>query len=242
MSKIINYIRSSIFILVFAIATFIHSAVCLVVLPLLPMRKRFKFAILLNRFVIRWFSLACGVRYRIEGLENLDGIEAGIIVSNHQSEWETFYLQTVVSPLCTVLKKELLRLPFFGWALALINPIAIDRKIKTGALKQIVQQGSEKLAQGFWVLIFPEGTRVDPGRRVRFSKTGALLAAQTGAPIIPVAHNAGEIWPAKGFLKRPGELKMVFGAPILPEGRSVEDLHHESSQWIERHREIVAVT
>ncbi len=226
--------------LVFGLATLIHSAICLLVLPLLPLRRRFKFAILLNHFVVRWFSLACGVRYRIEGLENLEGIKAGIIVSNHQSEWETFYLQTIVSPLCTVLKKELLQLPFFGWALALIKPIAIDRKVKSGALKQIVQQGSEKLAQNFWVLIFPEGTRVPPGRRVKFSKTGALLAVETGAPIIPVAHNAGEIWPAKGFVKHSGELKLVIGKPILPEGRDVEELHQESSQWIERHRDMLA--
>lgn len=234
MKTIVVYLRSAVFLLVFGLATLIHSMVCLLILPFLPMTRRFRFAILLNRFVVCWFSLACGVRYEIKGLENLDGIETGIIVSNHQSEWETFYLQTVVSPLCTVLKKELLRVPFFGWALALINPIAIDRKLKTGALKQIVQQGSEKLVTGFWVLIFPEGTRVAHGRRARFSKTGALLAFETGCPIIPVVHNAGKIWPAKGFAKYPGVLRLEFGAPIFPEGRSVEELHGESSQWIEQ--------
>lgn len=238
--SIVIVIRSVLFFLVFAVAIVIHSSLCLLVLPLMPLRKRFQFAILLNRFVIWWFGLACGVRYRIEGLENLPSNGTGVLVSNHQSEWETFYLQIVISPLCTVLKKELLLVPFFGWALALIKPIAIDRKARTGALKQIVQQGVEKLTQGFWVLIFPEGTRVNPGEKRRFSKTGALLAQKTGLPIVPIAHNAGELWPARGFVKHSGELRLVIGEPIHPQGRSVDDLYSESTQWIESTRDRIS--
>lgn len=240
MKLIVSVVRSVLFFLVFAVATVLHSSLCLLVLPLMPLRKRFKFAILLNRFVIWWFGLACGVKYRIEGLENLPSNGAGILISNHQSEWETFYLQIIISPLCTVLKKELLLVPFFGWALALIKPIAIDRKARTGALKQILQQGVEKLSKGFWVLIFPEGTRVAPGEKRRFAKTGALLAQKTGLPIVPIAHNAGELWPARGFLKNPGELRLVIGKPIAPEGRGVDELYSESTHWIESTRDRIS--
>ena len=118
----------------------------------------------------------------------------------------------------------------------LIKPIAIDRKSRTGALKQILQQGAEKLKQGFWVLIFPEGTRVNPGERRKFSKTGALLAEQTGRPVVPVAHNAGEIWPARGFLKNSGVLHLVIGAPIDPNGRTVNEIYQQSTEWIETTR------
>ena len=236
MKEFIQLVRSTLFLVVFGFATLLHSMVCIILLPWLAVPHRFKIAILLNRFVIWWFGFCCGVRYQIEGIENLPQNGVAILVSNHQSEWETFYFQILVSPLCTVLKKELLWVPFFGWALALIKPIAIDRKSRTGALKQILQQGAEKLKQGFWVLIFPEGTRVNPGERRKFSKTGALLAEQTGKPVIPVAHNAGEIWPARGFLKNSGVLHLVIGAPIDPNGRTVNEIYQQSTEWIETTR------
>jgi 1-acyl-sn-glycerol-3-phosphate acyltransferase len=236
----IQLVRSALFVLIFTLATVFHSTLCLLLLPWLPVKRRFRFVILLNRFVIWWFSVACGVKYEIEGLENLPVDGNGVLVSNHQSEWETFYLQIIVSPLCTVLKKELLRVPFFGWGLALINPIAIDRSASTNALKQIMQQGRDKLEQGFWVLIFPEGTRVKPGERKKFSKTGAVLAEKSGLPLVPVAHNAGEIWPAKGFRKNSGVLRVVVGEPIDPAGRNVSELYQESTEWIESTRQRIS--
>ncbi len=230
-------IRSILFYIVFLLVTLMHSSLCLLVTPFISVHKRFRFVRLLNYFVIWWFGVCCGVRYRVEGLDNLSGVEAGILVSNHQSEWETFYLQTLVSPLCTVLKKELLMIPFFGWALALIKPIAIDRRLRVSALKQIVEQGTRKLQDGFWVLIFPEGTRVQPGRHKRFSKTAALLAMETGRPIIPIAHNAGQCWPGKGFLKHPGTLRVVVGAPIYPQGKGLDELYTQSRDWVELNRD-----
>lgn len=230
-------IRSILFYIVFLLATLVHSSLCLLVSPFISGHKRFRFVRLLNYFVIWWFGVCCGVRYRIEGLDNLSGVEAGILVSNHQSEWETFYLQTLVSPLCTVLKKELLMIPFFGWALALIKPIAIDRRLRVSALKQIVEQGTQKLQDGFWVLIFPEGTRVQPGRQKKFSKTAALLAMETGRPIIPVAHNAGQCWPGKGFLKHSGILRVVVGPPIYPQGKGLDELYAQSRDWVELNRD-----
>lgn len=240
MKRIIQIARSAVFVAVFALATVIHSAICVLVLPWLPLRPRFKVAILLNHFVVWWFAWACGVRYRVEGLHNLPREGAAVLVSNHQSEWETFYLQTLVSPLCTVLKKELLWVPFFGWALALIKPIAIDRNAGAGALKQILKQGRDKLAQGFWVLIFPEGTRVKPGERRKFAKTGALLSHQSGRPLVPIVHNAGEVWPARGFMKNSGELRLIIGAPIDPQGRTLEEIYRESTGWIESTRDRIS--
>ena len=240
MKEFIQLVRSTLFLVVFGFATLLHSMVCIILLPWLAVPHRFKIAILLNRFVIWWFGFCCGVRYQIEGIANLPQDGVAILVSNHQSEWETFYFQILVSPLCTVLKKELLWVPFFGCALALIKPIAIDRKSRTGALKQILQQGAEKLKQGFWVLIFPEGTRVNPGERRKFSKTGALLAEQTGRPVVPVAHNAGEIWPARGFLKNSGVLHLVIGAPIDPNGRTVNEIYQQSTEWIETTRDRIS--
>lgn len=230
-------VRSILFFIIFLAVTIIHSVLSLLVAPFISGQKRFRFVRLLNYFVIWWFGVCCGVRYRIEGLEHLANIESGILMSNHQSEWETFYLQTLVSPLCTVLKKELLRIPFFGWALALIKPIAIDRQLRSSALKQIVEQGTRKLQDGFWVLIFPEGTRVEPGRHKKFSKTAALLAVETGKPIIPIAHNAGKCWPGKGFLKRSGVLQVIVGPPIYPQGKGIDELYVQSRDWVESNRD-----
>lgn len=239
MRTLVIWVRSLLFFVVFCIAVFGFSLLCMFVFPFLSLRKRFRFGISLNHFVVWWFGFCCGVRYQIEGKENLPKDGNGVLISNHQSEWETFYLQIAVFPLCTVLKKELLRIPLFGWALAMIKPIAIDRNKKANALKQVAEQGAAKLAQGFWVLIFPEGTRMEAGVLGRYSKTGALLAAKSGKPLIPVLHNAGEHWPKNGFIKRPGVLKVVIGPAIDPQGKSAAQLHEISSQWIEANRDRV---
>jgi 1-acyl-sn-glycerol-3-phosphate acyltransferase len=232
-------LRSVLFLIVFNLVTVFHATLSLLVAPFLRYPQRFRFVVLLNHFVVWWFRVACGVRYEIEGLENLPKGRAFIIVCNHQSQWETFYLQTVVTPLCTVLKKELLSIPFFGWALALINPIAIDRSLKTNALKQIVSQGKERIAAGVSVLIFPEGTRVEPGSDSKFSKTGAFLAKNTGTPVVPVAHNAGERWPKRGLIKKPGVLRLVVGEAIESKNRSTDELYQISTAWIESQREVL---
>ena len=230
-------IRSILFNAVFHTTLISYSALCLIVCPWMPLRRRFAFSIQINRFVIWWFRICCGVRYEFHGLEKLPKDSGAVILCNHQSEWETFFLQVAVSPLCTVLKKELLRIPFFGWALALIKPIAIDRSTPKGALKQIVQQGKVKLKNDFSVLIFPEGTRVKPGENRKFAKTGALLAKEARALLVPVAHNAGHCWPPRGFIKYPGVIRLEVGDPIDPADKSIDELAQISSQWIQQRRD-----
>jgi 1-acyl-sn-glycerol-3-phosphate acyltransferase len=172
------------------------------------------------------------------GAENLPRSPA-IVLSKHQSAWETLAFQSIFPPLVWVLKRELLRIPFLGWALAMVSPIAIDRSARRGALKQLLDQGKDRLSKGFWIVIFPEGTRVKPGQKGKYNLGGAWLATHTGNPVVPVAHNAGEFWGKDAFLKRPGTITVIIGEPIDPSGIEAEKLNRQVEEWIEgRTREI----
>lgn len=142
-------------------------------------------------------------------------------------------LQEVFPPLVWVLKRELLWIPFFGWGLAVLNPIAINRKAGRHAMHQVVEQGTQRLNAGRWVVVFPEGTRVPPGTRGRYRAGGALLATESGYPVVPVAHNAGEYWAKGQFLKRPGTIRVVVGPLIQSRGRKPEEILAEAQDWIE---------
>lgn len=185
-----------------------------------------------NRGVIVWLRLVCGVRYRVEGLENIPP-RPYVVVAKHQSEWETFFLQLPFAPVCTILKKELVEMPVFGWGLATVKPIAIDRSAKREALKQIVDDGCARLAEGISVLIFPEGTRTEIGKVGRYARGGADLAVKGNVPLLPVAHNAGECWPGKKFLKYPGVVTVVIGPPIQHDGLDSKTLMGRAEAWIE---------
>ena len=154
-----------------------------------------------------------GIDWKVEGHENLPARPA-VILSKHQSAWETMAFQLIFPPQVYVLKRELLWIPFFGWGLALMSPIAIDRSRGFAALRTIARRGRERLEQGFWVVVFPEGTRVAPGERRAYHLGGAWLARGGGAPVVPVAHNAGLVWPRNAFLKRPGTVTVRIGPPI----------------------------
>jgi 1-acyl-sn-glycerol-3-phosphate acyltransferase len=156
-----------------------------------------------------------------------------VILSKHQSAWETLAFQQIFPPQVHVLKRELLWLPFFGWGLALMSPIPIDRGRGLSALRQIARRGKRRLEQGFWVVVFPEGTRVAPGRRRKYQMGGAWLAAHAGAPVVPVAHNAGRCWPRNSFLKYPGKVTVRIGPPIDSAGRDPGTINAEAEQWIE---------
>jgi 1-acyl-sn-glycerol-3-phosphate acyltransferase len=183
------------------------------------------------RFNIWTLKVICGLDYRASGLENIPEGPA-IVVSNHQSAWETLCFQLLFPPLSFVLKRQLLWIPFFGWGLAAYHPIAIDRSKKVRALDQLISQGKERLEAGRWLVIYPEGTRMDPGAPGKFQAGGAMFASKSGAPILPVAHNAGVFWSRNGFLKHPGTIDIVIGPPVQPQGRKVREINSEVEQWV----------
>lgn len=225
-------LRSLVFYVVYGVSVCLHSLAMLAVAPFVEYPQRYRMLMAWNRFAIRWARIACGIRYRITGLENLP-TRGCIIVANHQSSWETIFLPTLFPQVCILLKRELLSIPFFGWALRLLRPIAIDRDNPRAALKQLVEQGASRLGQGNSVLMFPEGTRVERGQAVRFSRGAAQLAIRTGAGILCVAHDAGKCWPGRRFLKRPGTINVVISAPLASEGAEPGELTRRAQEWIE---------
>jgi 1-acyl-sn-glycerol-3-phosphate acyltransferase len=225
-------LRAFLFYLVMISVTVVHSTYCVLLVRWLPFNLRFKIVTSANRLFLVWLRLVCGVRHRVEGLENLPKDRPFVLVANHQSEWETIYLQLLIQPICTVLKRELLRIPFFGWALGLMRPIAIDRSQRAGAMKQILKIGKQRLAGGMPVLIFPQGTRVAAGQLGKFNKGGAMLACSAKVPVVPLYHNAGEHWPSGKFAKTPGQIRVQIGEPIETEGASVDEVFQQSTGWI----------
>ncbi len=191
------------------------------------------------RVVVGWCALVlqgarwiCGIRHRVIGLEN---VPAGpcIVMCKHSSTWETLFLTRCFPPLAYVAKKELLAIPFFGWAFRYASPITIDRKAGQDAMGQMVVQGRARLAQGFWIVIYPEGTRIRAGTRVRYKTGGARLARELGVPMLPVAHNAGWLWP-KGYLgKRPGVVTVSIGPPMRSDGAEPAALSQRVEAWVE---------
>lgn len=182
--------------------------------------------------VLYLLKILCRLDYVVEGAEHLDRDNC-VVLQKHSSSWETI-AQFQIFPLQTwVLKRELLWAPILGWVIRGYRPIAIDRKAGRAAVEQVVAQGQARLEQGYWVMIFPEGTRVAAGQVRRFGLSGALLAIAAGRAIIPVAHNAGEFWPRRAWLKRPGTIRVIIGAPIETVGRDPRDLTNEVQQWIE---------
>ncbi|WP_254276423.1 1-acyl-sn-glycerol-3-phosphate acyltransferase [Halomonas sp. 3H] len=227
-----NVLRSLLFYAGYFMAMLVCGVLFVPVAPLLPLRHRYRLLNLYNHFIIAWFRWTCGVRYEVRGLERLPPGPC-VILANHQCEWETVYLQLLKPPVCTVLKQELLRIPLFGWGLRLLHPIALDRSRPARAMKQVLTQGKSRLEEGLSVLIFPEGTRVAPGHRRRYNKSGAVIACRAGVPVLPVAHNAGERWPGRHWVKNPGRLSLVVGEPIQTEGRSPEEVLVDVEAWIE---------
>lgn len=198
----------------------------------LPFSTRYKFADIWINYLLYMLKLCCGLSYQVEGLENVPKDRAAIILSKHQSAWETIALRQVISPQTAVLKKSLLQIPFGGWALATLKPIAIDRSNQKEALKMLLEQGTERLQEGLFVLIFPEGTRVAPGAYKKFNAGGAMLAHKSGFPVIPLAHNAGEFWPRNSFLKYPGVIKVKIGPVIETDGKGTKEINAEAEAWI----------
>jgi 1-acyl-sn-glycerol-3-phosphate acyltransferase len=207
-------------------------AVLSVAIFALPYRSRYSVIRQWPRFFVWWLKVVCGVKYEVLGLENMPS-RPTIVFSKHSSTWETFFLTTVFRPQVWVLKRELLRVPFFGWGLAMLDPIAIDRSAGRSAMDQVIEQGRERLARGCWVIVFPEGTRIPTGTRQRYKPGGARLAVETGVDVVPVAHNAGDFWPRRKFMKRPGTITVSIGPPLPSAGRTPNQLMAEIEAWIE---------
>jgi 1-acyl-sn-glycerol-3-phosphate acyltransferase len=191
--------------------------------------------------MLKWVEVTCGIRYVVEGWENVPDFPV-VIMAKHQSAWETIFMQSQFPPQCWIVKRELLWLPFVGWSLLAIRCIAIDRSSGTSAREQIVAQGTRRLAEGEWVSIFPEGTRIAPGKRGRYGIGGALLATRSGVPILPIAHNAGEYWGRYSFRKRAGTVKVVIGPLIQAKGRDAISVGREVEEWIEAQMDRIAET
>jgi 1-acyl-sn-glycerol-3-phosphate acyltransferase len=204
----------------------------------LPRMTRYRIIAGWSHAVILLAKLVLGIRWRVEGREHLPR-RPSIILSKHQSAWETLAFQVIFPPQVHVLKRELLWIPFFGWGLALMSPIAIDRSRGTAALRAMARLGRERLAQGFWIVVFPEGTRVAPGERRRYQAGGAWLAAETGVPVVPVAHNAGLCWPRNAFLKRPGTITVRIGPSIDAASRDAQTINATAEQWIEEQQKAI---
>lgn len=223
-------LRSSLFAAFQLLITPVFAVIALLTFPL-PALMRYRIITVWTRWVMWASRVICGIRYRVVGAENIPK-EPCIILAKHQSAWETMGFQLIFPPQVWVLKKELLRVPFFGWGLAMLSPIAIDRSSRRQALQQLVEQGRQRLAAGFYIVIFPEGTRIAPGKRGKYRAGGARLAVQTNTPVLPVAHNAGLRWGKNAFLKYPGVVTVSIGPLIQPDG-DAESLVRQVEDWIE---------
>ncbi|MCG5514408.1 lysophospholipid acyltransferase family protein [Ectothiorhodospira shaposhnikovii] len=225
-------LRSWLFFLLYNLMGIVHSVLCLLVAPFQSFEQRYRFVNLWTRATLWLLRTLNGIDVRVEGLEHIPQDEPVVIMSNHQSEWETFYLQLLVSPQATVVKRELLGIPFFGWGLALLKPIAIDRGSPAAALKTILKTGKERLDEGISVVIYPEGARQLPGQLGRFNAGGAMLACRAGRRVLPVAHNAGDCWPHRSLLRHPGTIHLRIGPPMACEDGDVKALNARVEQWI----------
>ena len=227
-------VRSLLFFVLYNLMGIIHSLMCLVVAPFQSFEQRYHFVNHWTRASMWLLRHLNGVRVEVEGLENIPKDRAVVVMANHQSQWETFYLQLLISPQATILKRELLWVPFFGWALALLKPIAINRSKSTQAIKTVQRVGKQRLDAGISVVIYPEGTRQRPGTLGRFNGGGSL-AIHAGVPVLPVAHNSGDCWPARSIKRFPGTVRVVIGQPVSVAGKSTDQVKSEVRDWIIQH-------
>jgi 1-acyl-sn-glycerol-3-phosphate acyltransferase len=197
-----------------------------------PHRVTYRAVVLWIRSVLFLLERLCRLRFEIEGREHLPA-ETSVVLMKHSSAWETLAQFELFPRQTWVLKRELMWVPFLGWVLRLLKPIAIDRRGGKAAVQQVMEQGRARLGEGLWIVIFPEGTRVPAGESRRYGISGALLAAAAGKRVIPVAHDAGRYWPRRGWLKRAGTIRVRIGPPIAAAGRDAREVTAEAQAWIE---------
>ena len=212
--------------------TFFYSIFFVIACALLPFERRFALVRVWARVLLTALKWTCGLGYRIEGLQNLPPGNH-IALWKHSSSWETIAMALVFPRQVWVLKRELIWIPVVGWGSRQVHAIAIDRKSGHSAVGQVIAQGEERLAEGDWIIIFPEGTRMPPGQTRRYGVSGALLAGETGRLLVPVAHDAGRFWPRRGLLKKRGTIRVVIGPPVSAAGRDPREVNQEVQAWIE---------
>jgi len=227
----LNLLRSTLYMIVIAPITIVFGVFAVFTFPFSP-QTRYRIVTCWSKIAMPLISGILGIRYRVIGRENLPDTPS-VILCKHQSAWETIALQRIFPPVAYVLKRELLRIPFFGWGLAQMPIISIDRSAGKDALKQVIDQGRQRIAEGFWVVIFPEGTRAAIGSAKRYKVGGASLAVAAGVPAVPVAHNAGEFWRRNAFVKSPGDITLSIGPTIETAGRTPEEVNALAEAWIE---------
>ncbi|MDP2902637.1 MAG: lysophospholipid acyltransferase family protein [Methylovulum sp.] len=230
-SKIKLYFGSTVLLICMVSSSLVFGPLVLLCYPL-PFSVRYRLASLWVSFVMLIAQVFCGIHHEIEGLEHIKGIKTAIVLSKHQSAWETIALRLILPTQTALLKRSLLWLPVWGWALATLKPIAIDRQNQRAALKTLLKQGKACLSDGIWVVVFPEGTRTAPGEVKKFNAGGAILAEKSGYPVIPVAHNAGHCWSRNSFLKYPGTITVKIGPVIESKGRKAAQINKQAAEWI----------
>ena len=226
-----RWIRSVLFLFGLIIVTPVFSILVILLFPL-PNVARSRIASGWAYFVMWWLKITCNLNYVVRGRENIPD-HPSIILSKHQSAWETIGLQTIFPPQVWVMKRSLLLIPFLGWAFVALAAIPIDRSAGREALKKLVENGKDRLTRGLWVVIFPEGTRTAPGGKGKYHIGGAWLAAKTGTTVVPVAHNAGKYWRKNAFVKYPGTIQVSIGKPIETKGLKPDEVNKQVEAWIE---------
>ena len=224
-------LRSTIFYFGYLGSGFLASIIACFIGPFISLEKRLKLFALWPKFTNWYLHLTCGIKVNVIGQENLPNSPC-VIVSNHQGQWETFSMQYLFHPVCTLLKKELLYIPLWGWAMKMLHPIAINRGKPKEAIVQTLEEGSDRLKRGLYVLLFPEGTRVKAGRVGKYARSGFELAKRNNVKILPLCHNSGDCWPAHKFIKRSGTINLHIGEPFFVEDS--KESAEEVQQWVER--------
>lgn len=229
-----QWLRSLLFTIFLFVWTGCYAVFFVIAASLSPFRGRAALARVWGKVLLAVLRVTCRLDYRIEGRENLPpGNHVALV--KHSSSWETFAQVVLVPDQVWVLKRELMWVPFLGWSLKLMRAIAVDRGAGGAAVRGVLEQGKKRLAQGEWIVIFPEGTRMPPGETRRYGVSGALLAAENNRLIVPIAHDAGYYWPRRGLFKKPGTIRVVIGPPIAANGREPREINAEAQAWIEAH-------
>ncbi len=236
-----QYLRSLLYtILFFAVTLLFGFAVLIAAVLPLSLEQRYVIPRAWGRFLTWLAGTICGLRYVVEGRENLPD-RPFISLWKHSSSWDTLAQMFVVPPASWLLKREVTWIPVVGWAVKTYKPIAINRSAGHSAVNQVIAQGRERLAAGMGIIVYPEGTRVAAGQTRKYGISGALLGTQTGAPVVPIAHNSGYFWGRRSILKSPGTIRVVIGPPIDPSGMDPREINARAQQWIEgKIAEIVA--